>query len=117
MNRAEYMLSLAGSKALWQLNSPGKSGCLFFLSDDEKFLVKTASKDDCKMLIEMLPEYYKHMEVNGEGGERGGTFPCHLNSDETRKSNATRHAVQPGQPHNTFLRSLRRQTWTHRCRA
>lgn len=23
---AEYMLSLAGSKALWQLNSPGKSG-------------------------------------------------------------------------------------------
>ena len=123
---AEYMISLAGSKALWQLNSPGKSGewvplgggggrrgpgvdnatcpfdslsvmdltgltpslfqlcssfffsssscfpallplpigCLFFLSDDEKFLVKTMRKSESKTLIEMLPQYYKHMESN-----------------------------------------------------
>ncbi len=29
---ADYMLSLAGSQALRQLNSPGKSGSVFFLS-------------------------------------------------------------------------------------
>lgn len=29
---ADYMVSLAGSQALRQLNSPGKSGSVFFLS-------------------------------------------------------------------------------------
>lgn len=29
---ADYVLSLAGSQALRQLNSPGKSGSVFFLS-------------------------------------------------------------------------------------
>lgn len=56
---ADYMLSLGGSTALWQLNSPGKSGCMFFLSDDERFLVKTMRKTEIRTLITMLPEYYK----------------------------------------------------------
>ncbi|EFJ44342.1 hypothetical protein VOLCADRAFT_106487 [Volvox carteri f. nagariensis] len=59
---ADYMLSLGGSSALWQLNSPGKSGCMFFLSDDERFLVKTMRKTEIRTLIDMLPEYYKYME-------------------------------------------------------
>ncbi len=53
---AEYMLSIAGSSALRQLNSPGKSGCMFFLSDDQKFLVKTMRKSEIHTLIAMLPE-------------------------------------------------------------
>ncbi|GIL44135.1 hypothetical protein Vafri_1667 [Volvox africanus] len=60
---ADYMLSLGGSSALWQLNSPGKSGCMFFLSDDERFLVKTMRKTEIRTLIQMLPEYYKYMEL------------------------------------------------------
>ncbi len=56
---ADYMLSLGGSSALWQLNSPGKSGCMFFLSDDERFLIKTMRKTEIKTLIEMLPKYYR----------------------------------------------------------
>ncbi|GIL87383.1 hypothetical protein Vretimale_1691 [Volvox reticuliferus] len=60
---ADYMLSLGGSSALWQLNSPGKSGCMFFLSDDERFLVKTMRKTEIRTLIQMLPEYYKYMEM------------------------------------------------------
>jgi len=61
---AEYMLSLGGSSALWQLNSPGKSGCMFFLSDDEKFIIKTMRKSESKVLVEMLQSYYTHMEAN-----------------------------------------------------
>lgn len=53
-------------QALRQLNSPGKSGCLFFLSDDQKFLVKTMRKSEIHTLIAMLPGYYKHMETNGD---------------------------------------------------
>lgn len=60
---AEYMLSLAGSAALRQLNTPGKSGSVFFLSEDDKFLVKTMRRSECKLLARMLPEYYKHVEV------------------------------------------------------
>eukprot|EP00798_Chlamydomonas_sp_ICE-L_P000635 gene635-2071_t len=61
---AEYMLSLGGSAALWQLNSPGKSGCLFFLSDDEKFLIKTMRKTEIEVLLNMLPQYYKHISTH-----------------------------------------------------
>jgi 1-phosphatidylinositol-4-phosphate 5-kinase len=32
IDEADYMLSLGGSQALRQLNSPGKSGSMFFLS-------------------------------------------------------------------------------------
>lgn len=32
IDEADYMLSLAGSQALRQLNSPGKSGSMFLLS-------------------------------------------------------------------------------------
>ena len=61
---AEYMLGLGGSSALWQLNSPGKSGCLFFLSDDEKFLIKSTRKSEMRTLIDLLPDYYRHMADN-----------------------------------------------------
>ncbi|GFH05982.1 PIPK domain-containing protein, partial [Haematococcus lacustris] len=63
---AEFMLSLAGSQALRQLNSPGKSGCLFFLSDDEQYIIKTMRKSEIKTLMAMLPEYYHHMERSKE---------------------------------------------------
>lgn len=37
---------------------------MFFLSDDEKFLVKTMRKSECQTMIEMLPQYYRHIESN-----------------------------------------------------
>eukprot|EP00775_Hariotina_reticulata_P005077 gene5077-5318_t len=62
IDEADYMLSLAGSLALRQLNSPGKSGSMFLLSEDERFLVKTMRKSEMRVLMEMLPAYTKHME-------------------------------------------------------
>jgi 1-phosphatidylinositol-4-phosphate 5-kinase len=37
---------------------------MFFLSDDEKFLVKTMRKNECETFTAMLPEYYGHIESN-----------------------------------------------------
>jgi 1-phosphatidylinositol-4-phosphate 5-kinase len=37
---------------------------MFFLSDDEKFLIKTTRKNEMKTLIDLLPAYYRHMEAN-----------------------------------------------------
>lgn len=62
LEEADYMLSLAGSAALRQLNTPGKSGSVFFLSEDERFLVKTMKKSEKEVLLDMLPSYYQHIQ-------------------------------------------------------
>ncbi|WIA13706.1 hypothetical protein OEZ85_007259 [Tetradesmus obliquus] len=62
IDEADYMLSLAGAQALRQLNSPGKSGSMFLLSEDERFLVKTMRKSEMSVLLGMLEAYSEHME-------------------------------------------------------
>lgn len=64
LDDAEYMLSIAGSQALRQLNSPGKSGSVFFLSEDDKYLVKTMRKSEMKLLRKILPAYVAHVQSN-----------------------------------------------------
>ena len=63
MGAGEYMLSICGDKALRELSSPGKSGSVFFISHDDKFLIKTMRKAEMKLLREFLPKYYRHMAV------------------------------------------------------
>ncbi|KAL6749605.1 PIP5K-domain-containing protein [Haematococcus lacustris] len=61
LDAASYMLSLCSDAALRQLNSPGKSGSVFFLSHDDRFFVKTLRKGEVLLLYNMLPIYCKHM--------------------------------------------------------
>jgi len=44
--------------------SEGKSGSMFFFSNDGRFRVKTLSKDEFEKLKQILPEYYKHLVEN-----------------------------------------------------
>lgn len=46
---ADYMLSICGSDALRELSSPGKSGSVFFLSQDDRFMIKTLRKSEAKV--------------------------------------------------------------------
>jgi 1-phosphatidylinositol-4-phosphate 5-kinase len=57
----DFMLSLCGDAALRELPSPGKSGSVFYLSHDDKFIVKTMRKHEAKTLIEALPRYHAHV--------------------------------------------------------
>ncbi|KAK4774495.1 hypothetical protein SAY86_009430 [Trapa natans] len=57
---ADYMLAICGSDALRELSSPGKSGCFFYLTHDDRFIIKTVKKSEVKVLIRMLPSYYLH---------------------------------------------------------
>ena len=41
IDAGEYVRSLCGDKALREMSSPGKSGSVFFLSHDERFVCKT----------------------------------------------------------------------------
>ncbi|CAL5352259.1 unnamed protein product [Camellia sinensis] len=45
---ADYMLAICGSDALRELSSPGKSGCLFYLTQDDLFMIKTVKKSEVK---------------------------------------------------------------------
>ncbi|KAM3294593.1 hypothetical protein ACQJBY_037470 [Aegilops geniculata] len=58
---ADYMLAICGNDALRELSSPGKSGSFFYLTQDDRFMIKTVRKSEVKLLIRMLPSYYQHV--------------------------------------------------------
>nr|GMD38244.1 phosphatidylinositol 4-phosphate 5-kinase 6-like [Ipomoea batatas] len=58
---ADYMISICGNDALRELSSPGKSGSFFYLTNDDKYMIKTMKKSEVKVLLRMLPAYYNHV--------------------------------------------------------
>ncbi|KAK4801425.1 hypothetical protein SAY86_021912 [Trapa natans] len=58
---ADYMLAICGDDALRELSSPGKSGSFFYLTQDDRFMIKTVKTSEVKVLIRMLPSYYDHV--------------------------------------------------------
>ncbi|CDO97548.1 unnamed protein product [Coffea canephora] len=61
LNAAEYMMSICGDDGLRELSSPGKSGSIFFLSGDDRFVIKTLKRSELKVFLRMLPRYYRHV--------------------------------------------------------
>ncbi|KAH7425661.1 hypothetical protein KP509_11G065000 [Ceratopteris richardii] len=61
IDAADYMMSICGNDALRELSSPGKSGSIFFLSNDDRFMIKTLRRPELKVLLRMLPNYYNHV--------------------------------------------------------
>ncbi|KAL8555257.1 hypothetical protein ACS0TY_003169 [Phlomoides rotata] len=57
----DYMMSICGNDALRELSSPGKSGSFFYLTSDDKYMIKTMKKSEVKVLKRMLPAYYNHV--------------------------------------------------------
>ncbi|KAA8517981.1 hypothetical protein F0562_015455 [Nyssa sinensis] len=60
---ADYMLSICGNDALRELSSPGKSGSFFYLTNDDRYMIKTMKKAEAKVLIRMLSAYYNHVRA------------------------------------------------------
>ncbi|PSS15729.1 Phosphatidylinositol 4-phosphate 5-kinase [Actinidia chinensis var. chinensis] len=59
VDAADYMLSICGNDALRELSSPGKSGSFFYLTNDDKYMIKTMKKSE--VLLRMLSAYYNHV--------------------------------------------------------
>ncbi|CAI9787023.1 unnamed protein product [Fraxinus pennsylvanica] len=57
----DYMLAICENDALREFSSPGKSGSCFYLTQDDRFMIKTVKKSEVKVLIKMLHSYYKHV--------------------------------------------------------
>ncbi|CAN7095233.1 hypothetical protein BRARA_I03924 [Brassica rapa] len=60
---ADYMLSICGNDALRELSSPGKSGSFFYLTNDDRYMIKTMKKSETKVLLRMLAAYYNHVRA------------------------------------------------------
>ncbi|BFG20454.1 phosphatidylinositol 4-phosphate 5-kinase 6 isoform X2 [Prunus yedoensis var. nudiflora] len=60
---ADYMISICGNDALRELSSPGKSGSFFYLTNDDRYMIKTMKKAEVKVLLRMLPAYYNHVRA------------------------------------------------------
>ncbi|XP_042513829.1 phosphatidylinositol 4-phosphate 5-kinase 6-like isoform X1 [Macadamia integrifolia] len=63
VDAADYMLSICGNDALRELSSPGKSGSFFYLTHDDRYMIKTMKKSEVKVLLRMLPAYYNHVRA------------------------------------------------------
>lgn len=55
VDAADYMLSLCGNEALRELSSPGKSGSFFYLTNDDRYMIKTMKKSEVKVRPLLLP--------------------------------------------------------------
>ena len=55
------MMSICGNDALRELSSPGKSGSVFFLSQDDRFMIKTLRKSEVKVLCHSMLDTF----ING----------------------------------------------------
>ncbi|XP_028553432.1 phosphatidylinositol 4-phosphate 5-kinase 6 isoform X1 [Dendrobium catenatum] len=63
LDPGDYMISICGNDALRELSSPGKSGSFFYLTNDDKYMIKTMKKSEVKVLLRMLPAYYNHVRT------------------------------------------------------
>lgn len=62
LDAADYMMSICGDDGLREVSSPGKSGSIFYLSHDDRFVIKTLRRSELKVLLKMLPNYYTHVQ-------------------------------------------------------
>ena len=44
--------------------SQGKSGSFFFFSHDRRFIIKTMFQEELDIMMESLPEYFRHIQQN-----------------------------------------------------
>ena len=47
-----------------ELSNPGASGSIFYLTDDDEFIVKTVQHKECEFLQKLLPGYYMNLNQN-----------------------------------------------------
>ncbi|KAL2892075.1 Phosphatidylinositol 4-phosphate 5-kinase 9 [Bienertia sinuspersici] len=62
VNYEDYMLSVCNHETLLELAFRGCCGKPFFMSHDDRFVIKTLRKSEAMVLLEMLPSYYGHLQ-------------------------------------------------------
>ncbi|XP_020087856.1 phosphatidylinositol 4-phosphate 5-kinase 10-like [Ananas comosus] len=63
INEDDYVVSIRSHETLRQLIASKKNGTHLQLSHDKKFVVKIIAKNDMKVLLHILPKYYRHLQT------------------------------------------------------
>ena len=61
--REEFLISIC-SQPLRELSNPGASGSIFYLTDDDEFILKTVQRKEAKFLQKLLPGYFINLNQN-----------------------------------------------------
>jgi len=64
VSHTDYVQSICGEETLSVLDTPGKSGALFFFSANMKYILKTLTKKEANFLMSILPHYVKYCRDN-----------------------------------------------------
>lgn len=59
----DFMLSLCDD-SLTELSNPGAGGSIFYISEDDEFIIKTAQHKEADFLQKLLPGYYMNLNQN-----------------------------------------------------
>ncbi|KAL3885305.1 hypothetical protein ACJMK2_025383 [Sinanodonta woodiana] len=59
----DFMLSLCND-ALKELSNPGASGSIFYITQDDEFIIKTVQHKEADFLQKLLPGYYMNLNQN-----------------------------------------------------
>jgi len=63
VKREDFMMSICND-SLRELSNPGASGSLFFLTNDDEFILKTVMHKEAEFLQKLLPGYYMNLNQN-----------------------------------------------------
>ncbi|XP_077285289.1 phosphatidylinositol 4-phosphate 5-kinase 59B isoform X16 [Arctopsyche grandis] len=59
----DFLMSMCSSP-LRELSNPGASGSIFYLTDDDEFIIKTVQHKEGEFLQKLLPGYYMNLNQN-----------------------------------------------------
>jgi len=59
----DFMISIC-NETLRELSNPGASGSIFYLTNDDEFILKTVSLKEAEFLQKLLPGYYMNLQQN-----------------------------------------------------
>ncbi|XP_037955173.1 phosphatidylinositol 4-phosphate 5-kinase type-1 alpha [Teleopsis dalmanni] len=81
----DFLMSMCAAP-LFQLSNPGASGSIFYLTDDDEFIIKTVQKKECEFLQKLLPGYYMNLSQNPRTllPKFFGLYCFHYNSKNVR---------------------------------
>lgn len=57
----EYLVSLTSDYMMSELKTIGRSSAMFYYTWDGRYVIKTQTKDEMKVLQKILPQYYHHV--------------------------------------------------------
>mmetsp|Transcript_14110 Transcript_14110/g.21424 ORF Transcript_14110/g.21424 Transcript_14110/m.21424 type:complete len:497 (+) Transcript_14110:115-1605(+) len=60
----EFITSICGNFEYLSFKTNSKSGQFFFYSYDKRYMLKTMTNAECKLLLKILPSYYQHVMKN-----------------------------------------------------